>query len=208
MIAVVLLAIIGLIAFLWWRMKVFSQRVYIFGKIGNKVSLKFIDKARYLPVGTAGDRLFVLAKLKKHLPPPTIQTGKNLWFYYEREDLEYINVGLEDLDEVHRKLGVKFVDTDMRMSRVGVQRILRDRLQKQSFWAKYGQTMMGIIFVVFVMIALVVLFSQLKDVSIALTETAGAVNSMASSVNQFYQTKEGSLAPAGTPNGGGLEPVS
>lgn len=203
-----IIGIFGLVIWLWYRNKVFNQRVMVFSNIGNKPSLKYEDKARYLSVGTAGDKLFVMQKLKKHLPPPNIQTGKNLWFFWERADGEFINIGIEDLDEIHRKLGVKFVDTDMRMSRVGVQRILEKRLQKQTFWEKYGQTVMGIIFVIFVMIALVVLFTKLVDVSKALEQTAQAVNNMANSVNQFYQAKEGSLAPStGGSGSSGLVPA-
>jgi hypothetical protein len=204
---VVFLAIVGGIIYWWYQKKVYNQTIKIYSKIGNYPRLKVTDKAKYFAVGLAGDRLFVLRSLKKNLPPPTIQAGPNEWWYWEREDGELINIGPTDVDEVHRKLNVKFVDTDMRMSRVGIEKILRDRLQKQTFWAKYGQTVMSLIFVIFIMISLVVLFSKLKDLSVSLKETSDSVNNMAGSVRLFYESREGGKSPSDVGTSG-LVPVS
>jgi hypothetical protein len=124
------------------------------------------------------------------------------WWFWERADGELINFGLDNVDETFKKAGVYYIDTDMRMQRLGIEKNLRDRFDKQGWWQKYGNTVMGIIFVLFVTIALVVLFSKLVDVSNSLDATAQSVNAMATAVNKFYSKT------TNTPIDTSLTPVS
>ena len=89
-----------------------------------------------------------------------------------------INVSIENVDEKQRLLGVKFVDTDMRMQRLGIEKNLAYRLQKKNFWEQYGQTIMNVIFYVLITMLLIVLFVQWKNTGEVLNkavETAGEV---------------------------------
>jgi hypothetical protein len=187
----------GIIAYVFWR-KSYGQQIWVFGVIGNRSTLKVIHHAKVVGFGGAGDFLYFIRERKKYIAPPTIQMGKNIWWYWERKDGELINIGLGDIDEQMKKAGAYFIDTDIRMTRLGIEKNLRDRLQKTGFWAKYGQTILGIIFVIMVTVALVILFSQLKDVSKALEGTASAIQKMAEAVNKFYDAKSGNyVSPAG-----------
>jgi len=186
--------ICGVVIYIYYR-KAYNQKVWIFGLVGNIPSFKYDDKGKFFRIGIAGDRLFKLKKTKRTIPPPTIQMGAKLWWYYEREDGELINFSLKDLDEVFKKAGAYYVDTDMRMQRLGIQKNLEKRFSKESWFAKYGSTIAGVIFVIMVTVALVVLFAQLKDVASAMTSMANSVNQMASNVEQFY-TERVSEAPS------------
>ena len=170
--------------------------------------LKLVDKGRYMRFGMAGDKLFHLRKSKKYIAPPTIQTGTNLWLFWEREDGEIINIGIGDIDEQMRKAGAYFVDTDMRMQRLGIEKNLKDRLMKESWFSKYASTIAGVIFVILVTVALVVLFSKLIDVATAMDNMAGSVKTMADQIEQYYTRRIGGEAPSDIINaGGGLTPV-
>ena len=158
--------------------------------------LKYIDKGRLMAFGMAGDRLLNLKKSKKFLPPPQIQMGKNIYWFYEREDSEFINFSLADLDEIQKKAGAYYVDTDMRMQRLGIEKNLRERMERKGFFEKYGSTIAGAIFVIMVTVALVVLFSKLKDVASAIDTLASSVSGMANAVEQFYTTRTGGESPA------------
>lgn len=193
----------GIIAYIFYR-KTYSQNIYIFGLLGNKPTLRFVDKAKVMKFGSVGDVLFFLQKKKKYITPPTIQIAPNTWWYWERPDGELINFTLGDIDEDMRKAGITYIDNDMRMQRLGIEKNLRDRFEKIGFWAKYGATIMALVFVIMVTIALVVLFSKLVDVSKALESNAKAVENMATVVNKFYDEK----LHGGTPTGaGGLTPA-
>ncbi|HUU86819.1 MAG TPA: hypothetical protein VMX17_03605, partial [Candidatus Glassbacteria bacterium] len=104
-----------------------------------------------------------------------------------------------------KKAGAYYVDTDMRMQRLGIEKNLRERLQKSTFFEKYGSTIAGVIFVIMVTISLVVLFSKLSEVASALDTAGGNVGAMANAVEQFYLKRVGGEAPSDT--GSGLVPA-
>lgn len=158
--SLVLAGFLGFFIYRTFLRKSFKHKIRIYGLYGNAPMLKWVGVAREIPVGRAGDKLFFLRKKKKYLPPPTIQMGRNEWWYWEREDGELINIGLQNLDDVHRRLGVKFIDTDMRMQRLGIEKNLTYRLQKQTFWEKYGQTIMAVIYYLVMGIMMIILFMQ------------------------------------------------
>lgn len=200
----VIIFIVGIIAgiCIWlYTRKLYSQEIWVFGKVGGVPMLKYMDKGRLMPFGMAGDRLLRLKKSKKFLPPPRIQMGKKIWWFYEREDGEFINFSLEDLDDRQKKAGAYYVDTDMRMQRLGIEKNLRERMEKKGFFEKYGQTIAGVIFVIMVTVSLVVLFSKLKDVAVSMDGMASSVNGMANAVQQFYTERVGGESPADLGNG-------
>ena len=195
----VIIIVGGLLAWgiIWWtNRRSYNQKIWIFGKIAGVPMLKFIDAGKFLAFGMAGDRLLKLQKSKKFLSPPQIQMGKNIWWYYEREDGEYINFSLTDIDDLQKKAGAYYVDTDMRLARLGIEKNLRERMTKLSFFEKYGTAIAGVIFVIMVTVALVVLFSQLKDVATAMDGMAGSVSKMANAIEQFYSVRVGGEAPS------------
>jgi len=186
--------------FIWWYMrKAYNKNIWIFGKVAGVPMLKSIDKAKLVAFGMAGDKLIYLRKSKKYLSPPQIQMGKDIYWYYEREDGEFINFSLDDLDDILKKAGCYYVDTDMRMQRLGIEKNLRDRLDKKSWLEKYGALVGGIIFMIMVTVCLVVLFSKLKDVATALDSVSGNVGNMAKAVEEFYKEKSGESPSGLTP---------
>jgi hypothetical protein len=158
--------------------KSYKHKIEVIGIVGNQPMDKWSDRAKKVPMGKAGDYLFWLRKSKRYLPPPTIQSGVNKWRYWEREDGELINIGYDNVDLIQKKMGVKFVDTDMRMSRLGIEKNLQYRLQKQSFWEKYGQTILQIVFYVVVGLMMIVMFLQFQKTAESLdaaVKTSGEV---------------------------------
>lgn len=199
--------IAGLIVWLVLR-KSYNQKIWVFGKVGGVPMLKYVDKAKYVAFGMVGDKLMQIKKIKKFVPPPTIQMGKNLWWFWERSDGELINIGLEDIDLKMMRVGAYFTDTDMRMQRLGIEKNLRDRLEQKGFFAKYGTVIAGVIFIIMVTVALVVLFSKLKDTAQSIDTMAGNVGKLASAIEEYYEVRIGGEAPSDNPDGsGGLVPA-
>lgn len=204
----VIIVLVGAIAgfIIWWVMrKAYSKNIWIFGRVAGVPMLKFIDKGKLVVFGMAGDKLIYLKKSKKYLSPPQIQMGKDIYWYYEREDGEYVNFSLDDLDEMQKKAGAYYVDTDMRMQRLGIEKNLRDRLDKKSWLEKYGALVGGIVFMIMVTVCLVVLFSKLKDVATAIDGMATNVGQMATAIEKFYTKRTGGESPSDI--GGGLVPA-
>ena len=112
--------------------------------------------------------------------------------FYERPDKELINFGLEDIDELMRLAGIRYLHEDVRMQRLGIEKNLTDNFKKQSFWGKWGATIMNALYILLVTISLVVLFAKLIDVS-------GAIGDMATSVKEMSDTIKG-VAPSTRPD--------
>jgi hypothetical protein len=196
---VVILFIGGILAvgIIWLiNKKKYKLKIWVFGRVGGVPMLKTIDTGKLITFGMAGDKLLQLKKLKKYLPTPQIQMGKDIYWFYEREDSEFINFSLTDIDKKQKEAGAYYVDNDMRMQRLGIEKNLRERLTKMSFFEKYGTAIAGVIFVIMVTVALVVLFSKLTEVSGAMESMSKSVEAMASSVNKFYTKRVGGEAPS------------
>jgi len=137
-IVIVCSGIVGVVlAFFLLKLR-FNKKIVIFEKINNRYERTGTDLARDFKIGLAGDTIILLKKRKKYLTNPKIQNGRRTYWYAIREDGEWINFGIEDLNEKTREMGIKFSDEDMKHSRSALQRNLRDRYDKPSFLQKYG----------------------------------------------------------------------
>lgn len=176
--------------------KKWNRKVKLFRKVANRIIPIGDDKAKFERVGQGGDFWLQTQKLKKTLPRPKIEMDKNTYWYYEREDGEWINFELSDIDEQMKKAGAYYVDEDMRLQRLGIQKNLQTRLMKETFWQKYGTTIMLIMFVLIVTICLVVLFQKMTDNWRVATTTAQAIEHMANSVSEMSKRIGGGVVPA------------
>lgn len=163
----------------------YNKKIKLFRRVGNQVVPVLIDRAMFERVGSAGDYWCKLKKFKKIIPRPRIQMAKNEFWFYERDDGEWINFSLADFDEQLKMAKVHYIDEDMRLQRLGIQKNLRDRFQKVTFWEKYGGMMMSLGFIIVVSIMFIVLAKEWVD-AIQTTQTmADAIREMAIQVQNL-----------------------
>lgn len=162
LLAFVMIFVIGAGALTFWFIskKIYYKKLVIFEKIGGIIQVSKKDVARDIRLGDAGDTILYTRKYKKFLPPAQIQTGNNIFWYYIREDGEWINIGIADIDLAMKKVNAHFLDKEMRFARTGMQKNLRDRLQKVSFWDKYGAMIIWTIYIALVGIMTWLLFDK------------------------------------------------
>ena len=82
-----------------------------------------------------------------------------------------------------KKAKAYYVDEDMRLQRLGIQRNLKDRFEKPSFWDKYGTMVMSILFMLIITICLVVIFNKINDLIKALPILADALTNVANAIS-------------------------
>ena len=163
--------ILGSIAFIfYWKSvkKNYWIKIHVFRLIGNIPTRVAVYSAKEVPFGMAGDKLWKVApqgimqmfKAIKWLPVGKIQTAPKEFWYYIREDGEWINFSLSDLNEIQKKAGIRFVQEDMRLQRLATERLLEQRLLKKSFWEKWGTTVMLIMVFLVVAVCMVIIFFQ------------------------------------------------
>jgi hypothetical protein len=189
-IILVVAAIVGLFTWLYIKRKKFKYTITIFEKINGRMEPTKRDRAVEIRHGGDGTTVFYLEKNKKTIPRPTIQTGRNSYWFWIREDGEWINFGPGDFDEEARKLGAHFLDKEMRYARTSIQKGLKDRFEKKPSWLAEHWTMIaGISFIAIIGILTFLLFKQW-------IELAGATNegvAMAGEVLDKVQVVLGSL---------------
>jgi len=117
-------------------------------------------KAKIISISHAGDVLWFVNKVKKFIPPATIQSGPNEYLHWQRSDGEWINFEVGDLDEDQKLAGVKYIHQDMRATRVATANLLEQRLMNKSWWEKYGDIAVHILFYLIITISLVIIFWQ------------------------------------------------
>jgi hypothetical protein len=181
MIGVIVCAGAGYFIWKYIEEKKWNIDLKLFRKV-NGVYVPIGDlKAQIQRVGKAGDTWLVV-KNGKRLPRPKIWIGINKVWYCEREDGEWINFRLGDIDMQMKEAKAYYVEEDMRLQRLGIQKNLEERFVKEGFWAKYGQTIMTIIFCLLVTICLVVLFQKFDGLTKAFVSASASVEHMAQSV--------------------------
>ncbi len=194
---IILFGMIILLGFhLIWNKLKFNKKFPIFAKVGAKVQKVGDDLAMFQRVGSAGDYWAITKKSKKILPMPTIQMDKNEYWHYIREDGEFVNFGLQDLDEIMKKAGAYYVHEDMRLQRLGIQKNLRDRLQEQSWWQKHGTTLIFVVFMLLTVVLQIVQYKYAADTNVGAHEMAVSVKDMAIAVENLARGIGGGVVPA------------
>lgn len=187
LIAIVIACLLALGVYLFIMRLKFNKKIILFRKVAGKIIPVATDKGMLQRVGIAGDTWLRTRKFKKILPRPKIEMDKNTYWFYEREDGEWINFNLNDIDESMKQANSYYVDEDMRLQRLGIQRNLKDRFDKPSFWEKYGAQIMMVIFFLIVTICLIVIFNKMNDLIESLPKLARALESLANAIGSNAQ---------------------
>ena len=146
-ISIVIIIIIGVATYFIVRRLKFKNKIVIFENINSQFQPTRTDWAMEVKLSTGGDTIFYLRKHKKYIPNPTIQTGARTFWYFIREDDEWINFGPGDYNKDAKKLGARMLDKEMRYARTQVQRGLKDRYDKPGFWKQYGLLVLSIVYI-------------------------------------------------------------
>lgn len=209
---IIVFVIVGGIVILWLWNKSFNQKITLKAKVSGVPQIIGEYKAKWIKIAGkhSNERLLYIRTIGRW-ELPRMMSGKNHWVFWRREqDGEWINIIDEDVDEKAQVMRIKFIDGDVRMQRVANEKVLRDRLQKKKDWMAIIAQIGYIIVFIFLILGLVILFTQLKTLSASMAESAGAIKQMAESVDKFYKAKQGGLSPSQVENGdtGALVPAT
>ncbi len=150
---VFLVIAVVLVYFVIMRLR-YNKKIIIFEKINGQFEPTRRDKAMLIRHGKIGDTILFIRKLKKYLPTPTLQVGRNTYYFFMRKDGELINFSFADFDKQSQELGVKFLDIEMRYARTSLENTLKERYNRPKFWQQYGALMINIAVIVVIMVFL------------------------------------------------------
>lgn len=164
--AIFVVLMIGGGLFYWMQRKRLKWTIPLYKKIGSRVIRVATYKAMDYSISRAGDKLWYVPKVKKYIGVGSLQSGANEYSFFEREDGEWINFEIPDIDEQMKTAGVKYLQQDMRSQRIAISNILDQRFaNKQTWWDKYGNLVTYTIFYLVVAISMVVIFYQWSDIA-------------------------------------------
>lgn len=197
LIIVIVLVILGMGGFLIWfimNKKRYKYVIPLYRKIGNQVIRVGFYRARDFPIGKAGDTLWFVAKAKKYIAPATLQTGKNEYPHYVREDGEWINFDMPDIDDQMKKADVHYIHQDMRSQRIAISQLLEQRLMQKGFWEKWGVVIGYVIFFMIITVAMIIIFYQWSNIA---DKVALMLDRLMAHEEKMYKLQGGdSLVPA------------
>lgn len=184
---IVVVALVGYFAYLFINAKRFYVTIELYKLVDgqNKIVAKF--KARDHKIGRAGDKLWYVKQAAKYLPPGILQSGPNIYKYFERSDGEWINFQLGDIDLQMQRAGVKYIHNDMRAQRIAISKALEAELKNETFWDKYGATITFILEILIFGVACVIIFYQFSEVVGKMGEVVGGMNKVVTNINHLFQ---------------------
>lgn len=184
----IVVMLVGIGVFVFMHFLTYKKKIVRFEKINGRWQPVKKERARIIKIGDSGDEIWYCYKSKKFIPRATIQVGKNTFWFAVREDGEWINFELQDLDEQARDMNAHFLDKEMRYARVALQKSLEKRYNKIGFLEKYGALLMNLTVVAVICIFMYLLFDKWMDVS----------SSLSSAINAAQQVMEESRNILGT----------
>jgi len=180
-IGIIFIIAAGVITYFVIRRMRFNKKIVIFERINNQFQNTRTDWAMEVKFSTAGDTIFYLKKHKKYLPNPTMQTGNRVYWYFIREDGEWINFAPGDFDKDAKRLGARMLDKEMRYARTQVQRGLKDRYDKPGFWKQYGLLVLSIVYITILGVMFWLVLGRFVDL-------AGTLDGVTKSVGKLVET--------------------
>jgi len=176
---------------------IFNKKIIIFEKVSGRYEPVGKDKAAEIKVGIGGDTIFKTKKLKKYLPRPRIRMGQNSYWFAIREDGEWINIGIEDIDQKMKAAKVHYLHEDMRYSRASLQKLLKDNYQKKTFLEKYGGVMAYSGLIIITALGVWLVADKMLDI---VTQVAGQIdiaNKLAERQEQILAAMDNICSPSG-----------
>lgn len=144
-IAIIVILLLGLGVYVFLQYIKYNKKIKIFEEVNGRMEETKQDRAMELSYGRSGDTVFYLKKRKKYLPRPEIQTGRRTYWYFIREDGEWINIGLENVNLMMKQANVKFLHPEMRYARTSLLKSLKDRYDKPKLWTMQNIVAIGLI---------------------------------------------------------------
>lgn len=134
---IIFAAILGAIIYFMHNKKVYCEKIQIFEEVnGNAVPTKsYLAKEVILP--NTSIKIFRL-KTGMYLPRPTIQTGKKNWIFFIRDDHEWVNIGIENLNKKLTDLKIRYNHVDMRLSNASLKELIKTNYGDNNWLKKYG----------------------------------------------------------------------
>lgn len=185
-IIVFLLICFGVGLYFFMRHLKFNKHVTIWEDVEGHDDLEPVgkDKAMLIKVGRGGTELLYLKKRKVYRGSYGKRIGAKQYFFVIGKDGYWYNSTLGSLDSAMKKIAIKPTNVNMRYQNESLQELIKDRYEKPSFWAQYGQIIVNLIFFMLVAVMFWMYFSSFKEVAPTLIQASEALKEASQAIGQ------------------------
>lgn len=180
----ILFLMVFVIGFYYYnRMMKYKYKIVIWSNVNGRMVIIGRDRGMKEKLNETGDVIMTTLKNKKKLPFPETMMGKNTYWFAIRKDQEWLNIGIQGVDEKSAEMKLDLTDHDMRYNRAGLQKNLKERFIVKDFWDKYGTMIMNISYVAIIGIMVWLMMDKWVDVM-------GSINSVVSQLPEIMERLE------------------
>lgn len=173
-VVVMLLILLGVMAFFIIRRLKFNKKVIILEDVSGSDDLEPIgrDRAMTVRVGTGGLEVLYLKKRKVYRGAYGKRMGKNTYYFAIGPDGYWYNITLGSLQKGMKNVSIKPTKVNMRYQNESLQEIIKQRYDQPNFWQKYGQLIVGFTFIAFIVLMAYFMFDSFQDAAGSVTRAA------------------------------------
>ncbi len=189
--------VVGIIAFYVAKRKQFNKKIHIFEEVNGQTVPVGLDHAKEIILPNTSIRAFYLRKKKYFLPRPSIQVGVGHYWFFIRDDGEWMNVRLENLNTKLKQLGIHYDHTDMRMANASLKKLIEKNYKKLNWIKEFAPYIAIGVLVIFLGLSMFLgSYNTNKAVS-SLSSTADTNKEVAVSLNNILANTDRICAGSG-----------
>ena len=170
----ILAAIAGGVTYYIVNKRTWNKTIVKFREVHGVARRVGVEKAKEVTLPNTSVRAFFLQS-KIFLPRGSIESAENEYWYFIRNDGEWINVGLENINEKLDQMGLKMDHTDMRMANAALKKLV-DNSYKKTNWMKEWAPYIG--FTVIILIVGVMGYLVMGESAKVVSAAGGNVESL------------------------------
>ena len=130
--------IVAILTFFIVNRRSYNKHIHIFEEINGQTVPVGMDKAREVVLPFTSVRAFYLRKKKLFLPRPSKQTGLNHYWFFVRDDGEWMNIIPSNINRKLRELNMKWDHTDMRMANASLKKLVEKNYKRTNWLKEYA----------------------------------------------------------------------
>ena len=164
--------VVGVVTLYLTNRKQYNKHIHVFEEVNGKAIPTSLDTAKEILLPNTSIRAYYLKKRKVFLPRPSIQTGIGHYWFFIRNDGEWINIGLENLNTTLNELGIHYDHTDMRMANAALKKLIEKNYKKLNWIKEFAPYIALGILILLLAIAAFLVINQANKATSALAATA------------------------------------
>lgn len=189
--------LIGIATYIYINKKTYNRKIDIFEEVNGQAIPTGTDVAMEITLPFTSVRAFYLKNRKIFLPRGSIQTGKDHFWYFIRDDGEWVNIGLSNLNSEMKKLNIKYDHTDMRMANASLKKLIEKNYKKTNWLKEYAPYIGFAIIIIMLGIAGYLVIGESAKATAGVAQTAEKLADIAESVNQMVKNVDSLTSNSG-----------